>query len=178
MFPLSSLVLALCLMKSIMSSTAALTRAPTRRPTKKQSAVQIACKFLKYASLQECQSAEAFQGYTSGPTIPTEIGVLTQLSYLDILTTNHLRGTIPSEIGKLTKLTAFHLSANHLTGTIPKQLANLKDLYALTIRYNEVRGSIPNSLCTKPVQPQIFIDCGEVKCNCCLGRFGTVCPKN
>ena len=64
--------------------------------------------------------------------IPTEIGLLTQLTCLRmykttslILYQNQMSGTIPTEIGWLTQLTAIGLMSHQLTGTIPSTLGNM-----------------------------------------------------
>ncbi len=42
--------------------------------------------------------------------------------------TNELTGTIPTELGRLTNLTYLFLTTNNLHGTIPTQLAAIKNL--------------------------------------------------
>ncbi len=59
-------------------------------------------------------------------TIPTELGLLTQLTSLD-LSGNQLNGTIPSALGKLTQLTALRLSGNQLNGTIPSTIGKFAE---------------------------------------------------
>ncbi len=43
-------------------------------------------------------------------TIPTELGRLTRLQYLDFHTNWFLRGTLPTELGLLTELAVFNVS--------------------------------------------------------------------
>ena len=54
-----------------------------------------------------------------GP-IPSEIGLLTNLEYLDI-DRNKLTGTIPTELGKLVRMIELDLDKNKLVGTIPTE---------------------------------------------------------
>ena len=48
-------------------------------------------------------------------TLPTEIGLLTTLKYLQIALSN-LNGTLPTEIGSLSELTTLRLPSNFLEG--------------------------------------------------------------
>ena len=97
-------------------------------------------------------------------TIPSEIMALTNLAVWHLYM-NQLTGTIPSEIGALTSLTSFHLYSNKLTGTIPSELSNLK-LTSMEMYNNSLSGTISTELCQS--RANIFIDCGEIECSCCL----------
>jgi len=74
--------------------------------------------------------------------LPTELGSLTNLTYLD-LGYNQLKGSIPSELGSLANLTGLDLSNNQLSGNIPTELGNLTDLSGLYLNNNQLNGSIP-----------------------------------
>jgi len=82
-------------------------------------------------------------------TIPTEIGLLTNLTALafwEPVRGKGLIGTIPTEIGKLTSLKELHLDGNHLTGTIPSEIALIAGLSILHLEDNKLSGSLPSEL--------------------------------
>ena len=85
----------------------------------------------------------SFTGKSVGTTIPLEIGVLTQLIFLNLYG-NRLIGTIPSSLGNLTKLTELDLLMNSLTGTIPSLLGNLTQLSSLGLSFNQLNGTVPS----------------------------------
>lgn len=78
-------------------------------------------------------------------TIPTTLGNLSYLKWLDI-TTNQLSGSIPSQLGGLTNLLGLYLSNNQLNGSIPTQLGNLSQLQYLFLNNNQLNGNIPTQL--------------------------------
>ena len=82
----------------------------------------------------------------SGP-IPSEIGDLTNLITLN-LGYNNLSGPIPSEIGNLTNLNTLHLAGNHLSGAIPSEIGNLTNLEYLGLSQNQLYGVIPENICS------------------------------
>ncbi|KAI2501778.1 hypothetical protein MHU86_12698 [Fragilaria crotonensis] len=89
----------------------------------------IACQFLSIPDLTVCQSTTSFDSVntddrTTGSTIPSAIGLLTQLTYLDFYG-NQLTSTIPTEIGRLTRLKALAFYNNSLTSTIPSEIGLL-----------------------------------------------------
>jgi hypothetical protein len=110
------------------------------------SSEQIACKFINQPSLSKCRATdEYFTVYTPpGTTIPTEIGLLTQLTSLSIYE-NVNTGTIPSEIGLLTLLVFLAFSDTNLKGTIPSTIGNLVQLTYLEFSNSKLTGSIPPS---------------------------------
>ncbi len=75
-------------------------------------------------------------------SIPTEIGNLTNLEYLNI-SRNQLSGSIPTEIGNLSSLEFLYLSDNQLSGSIPAEIGNLNNLMLLFLYNNHLSGSIP-----------------------------------
>ena len=80
-------------------------------------------------------------------TIPTQLGQLTELQYLN-LNNNELSGTIPTELRRLTKLTGLDLGNNRLTGTIPTQLGQLTELRYLNLPRQSVDRNDPDPVGT------------------------------
>ena len=74
--------------------------------------------------------------------IPAELGNLSNLKHLNF-GSNYLTGEIPAELGNLSNLERFNLSSNHLTGEIPSEIWNLTNLEYLSIGYNRLVGEIP-----------------------------------
>ncbi|KAI2505049.1 hypothetical protein MHU86_9405 [Fragilaria crotonensis] len=85
---------------------------PTRSPTS-LTPEAIACNFLSISNVTKCRSTFMFDSdfgdTTTGSTIPSEIGLLTQLTSLDFYD-NQLSSFIPTEVGLLTQLTFCHSS--------------------------------------------------------------------
>jgi hypothetical protein len=135
-----------------------------------------ACNFLKVTNLTDCQATTSFSDVTVGNTIPTEIGLLSQLTFLD-LRDNQLTGTIPSTLGNLVRLNFLSLSRNQFTGTIPSTLANLTLLDSLWLYDNsQLTGTVPSTLCSLFLL-DIYVDCIDVACRCCYsGSTFTSCP--
>lgn len=112
---------------------------------------QTACDFLSLASLTACRATSNFDTLndagdsTTGSTIPNEVGILTQLSWLDV-STNQLKGTIPSEIGVLSKMEWLNFYTNQLTGSIPSEIGHLPRLEYLDFGNNQLTGSIPSEI--------------------------------
>lgn len=65
-----------------------------------------------------------------------------------ILATNNLTGTIPSEIGLMKELSFLDLSHNNLTGPLPGSIINCENLSTLIITNNHISGILPDSLLT------------------------------
>eukprot|EP00300_Choanocystis_sp_HF-7_P007665 c15434_g1_i1.p1 GENE.c15434_g1_i1~~c15434_g1_i1.p1 ORF type:complete len:903 (+),score=163.92 c15434_g1_i1:51-2759(+) len=75
-------------------------------------------------------------------TIPTQVGLLTNLMYWDLLE-NDLTGTIPSQVGKLTNLMYWDLSSNALSGTLPTSIGLMTSLEFCDLYLNEFTGTVP-----------------------------------
>jgi hypothetical protein len=109
-----------------------------------------ACNFLSVPDLTECRSKVKFESYdavdkTSGSTIPSEIGLLTQLTYFS-LKYEGLSSTIPSEIGLLNQLTLLDLSFNSFNSTIPSEIGLLTNLMSLSFWVNSLTSTIPSEI--------------------------------
>ena len=135
-------------------------------PTAALTPEQIACDFLQVTNLRECRATAQIPfcgmenlnspyvgctflkhvGWNWGArTIPSEIGLLTQLTQL-ALNNFQMTGTIPSTLSNLTKLTSLDMSSNKLKGTIPSSLSSLTQLQTLYIYHNLLTGSVPSYL--------------------------------
>ena len=77
--------------------------------------------------------------------LPREIGQLTQLTHLD-LQSSQLTSEIPPELGRLHNLTDLDLYENHLAGEIPPELGQLRNLETLRLSINRLTGPIPPEL--------------------------------
>ena len=75
-------------------------------------------------------------------TIPTEIGNLTNLQYLN-LNENELYCSIPPEIGNLINLLEININENNLLGIIPAEIGNLSNLKKIYLDQNRLSGGIP-----------------------------------
>jgi Leucine-rich repeat (LRR) protein len=109
-------------------------------------AIKVACDFLELSTVNgACQATTSSFGSRTDTTIPREIGLLTQLTYLR-LSINTLTGTIPPELASLTQLTELYLFNNALMGSIPSELASLTQLTSLSLSFNALTGTIPSEL--------------------------------
>lgn len=94
-------------------------------------------------------------------TIPSELGDLTALTVLDLITPtcdggpcpdvqdherNRLTGQIPSSLGNIGALQQLLLHNNELTGEIPPALGSLSNLQVLALGLNQLNGTIPAQL--------------------------------
>jgi hypothetical protein len=97
------------------------------------------------ANLFQLKSLSVSAAYaTNTVIIPAEIGMLTELQYLNFH--EGFTGTIPPELGNLTKLKELVLYHNQLTGSIPKELGNLTNLNWVSVFHNQLTGNIPKEL--------------------------------
>ena len=78
-------------------------------------------------------------------TIPTTIGLLKQLEWIEILH-NRFSGTLPSEIGQLTKATMLSSYDNLFKGTLPTEFGLLTEMTLLRMGGNQLTGPVPSEL--------------------------------
>ena len=121
-------------------------------PPTSEAALQIACNFLSIQDLTECRSTVKFATWDgndiTSSTIPSEIALLSQLTYLDV-SYNQLTGTIPTEMGLMHQLMVLVFFDNLLTGTIPSEIGELTQLMDLYFNNNDLLlGTMPSSLCS------------------------------
>lgn len=104
-------------------------------------------------------------------TIPSEIGLLSKLSYVDFRDTG-LSGTIPTEIGSLSNLQFLQLSDNPmLSGSIPTEVKSMESLSRIFLLNVNLSGTMP--LCELNRR---FIDI-HADCDCIACREPPVtCP--
>mmetsp|Transcript_2343 Transcript_2343/g.5205 ORF Transcript_2343/g.5205 Transcript_2343/m.5205 type:complete len:324 (+) Transcript_2343:3-974(+) len=77
--------------------------------------------------------------------LPSEIGLLTNLKYLNIGGCR-FNGTIPEEVFELTTMEKLHLSMNAFTGTVPSSLEKMTQLKELLLSRTRVSGTIPEGI--------------------------------
>ena len=97
-------------------------------------------------------------------TLPSLVGLLTNLEYLDVKFTQ-MNGTLPPSLGLLTSLSWLDLDGTLFTGTVPDELAWLAtnhSLEALTMTGSQLSGSVVDALC-----PVAMFDCEfDALCGC------------
>eukprot|EP00594_Rhizosolenia_setigera_P013953 CAMPEP_0178960644 /NCGR_PEP_ID=MMETSP0789-20121207/13089_1 /TAXON_ID=3005 /ORGANISM="Rhizosolenia setigera, Strain CCMP 1694" /LENGTH=272 /DNA_ID=CAMNT_0020644037 /DNA_START=40 /DNA_END=858 /DNA_ORIENTATION=+ len=82
-------------------------------------------------------------------SLPSELGLLTELTQLYLAYHSDLVNTIPSELGLLTNLKNLHLEELSITGSIPVELDNLGALTRLDLNTNNgLTGTVPTTLCS------------------------------
>lgn len=79
-------------------------------------------------------------------SIPTEIGKLTKLRFLNFARAG-FQGELPSSIGDLASVTRLDLSENRLSGQIPASIGDLQNVEWLALCNNLFTGAIPDEIC-------------------------------
>jgi len=98
---------------------------------------------LQVANRATCTSLQLHSSSLTG-TIPTEIGLLTELMSLYLHENPGLTGTIPTEFGRLTKMGSLAFGVNPgLTGTIPTELGRLTAMTGFYMQRSDLSGTIP-----------------------------------
>ena len=82
--------------------------------------------------------------------IPAEIGQLTKLQIIQLTRREYLRGSIPTEIGLLTDLTYVDFSHSAMEGTIPSEIGLLTNLKVLNLAHCKFGGHFPAEVLQLP----------------------------
>lgn len=113
--------------------------------------------FVHLSSLQQLYLS---LGQLTG-SIPTEIGLLSDLAKFNVEVAPRIEGTLPTEIGLLTNLQELALWKNvGVTGAIPSELSLLTKLVLLDLGETGLTGSIPSELCEFET-PVVIRICGQ-----------------
>ena len=78
-------------------------------------------------------------------SIPTTIGVLSNLTLLD-LSYNALTGPIPTQMNSLLKLQGLYLNNNWITDSIPSCIGLLTNLTMISLSFNSITNTIPTDI--------------------------------
>jgi Leucine-rich repeat (LRR) protein len=87
-------------------------------------------------------------------TLPSELGLLTNLQSLIVTQNFRLAGWIPTELGNCKSLELLHLDSNNFKGSIPTDFGRLTNIRNMRLSQNEFSGMIPTQLgrCTSLTQ--------------------------
>ena len=107
-------------------------------------------------ALEKLTDLQLFGNDTRGSPLPTELGELANLEFLN-LAGIFAAGSIPPRIGKLSNLKVLDLSGNELSSSIPPELGNLTSLVELHLGNNRLVGSLPQQLADAAELRQIHV---------------------
>ena len=81
-------------------------------------------------------------------TLPTQLGLLTELRYALDLYNNQIHGHLPTQLAHLTYLWSFDLHRNELSGTLPTELGNLSGLRSFLYAHENpaLSGTLPSQI--------------------------------
>jgi len=96
-------------------------------------------------------------------SIPSELGILSALTSITILSSFELTGSLPTELSRLTDLKRITMRSNYLSGIIPTQISTLRSLTTLDLENNILSGSIPTTLTVLTELQQLSIGGNEIK---------------
>ncbi|KAL3904512.1 MAG: hypothetical protein SGILL_010039, partial [Bacillariaceae sp.] len=87
-----------------------------------------------------------FDSRVNSTNLPTELGMLTEMTRFQIWSTLADGGTIPTEFGNCKQLELLHIEGNSIDGPIPTELATLSNLSRLILQTQTLTGSLPSEL--------------------------------
>ena len=104
-------------------------------------------------------------------SIPTEIGLLSDLLAINTGYNMNVRGTIPSEIGLLKDLMFLFIYDNDLHGKIPNEIQTAESLNVVLIFGNKDLSDNLDPICAMESIAYVQADCGngtsKIACDCC-----------
>jgi hypothetical protein len=103
-------------------------------------------------------------------TIPPEIAGLSELEEIVAFSNPKLIGSIPTELGLLTNMREIQLHFTDVTGQVPSELGNLSQLAYLRLYDTGLQGSMPSEVCSLRVNGNLTVleaDCTTLQCDCC-----------
>lgn len=100
---------------------------------------------LQYVLPPKLQRLDMLESGTGFGPIPTEVGQLSKLIYLDLGNIG-LTGTLPSELGQPTKLDSIYAYDQYLTGALPTQIGLMSSMHTMQMMNNSFTGSLPTEM--------------------------------
>ncbi len=92
-------------------------------------------------------------------SLPADIGNLSALRELGVLSSPNLTGAIPSEIGNLVELEVLVIEETGMEGSIPASLGSLSNLTELSLKNNpSISGAIPTEINQLSNLVQLFLE--------------------
>uniref|UniRef100_A0A7S0C3M5 Uncharacterized protein n=1 Tax=Proboscia inermis TaxID=420281 RepID=A0A7S0C3M5_9STRA len=95
--------------------------------------------------------------------------------FLLFIGSENLSGTIPSELGLLTELMDLNLAINNLSGEVPVSLSNISTLNEVYLYWNDLTGSMEHFCTNNKEYIYLSADCfgrhkknkTGIECSCC-----------
>lgn len=106
-----------------------------------------------------------FNSRISG-TLPTELGNLNARLEVIYARYNSIDGTLPTQLGRLSELRFLELANNlAISGTLPPALGGLMSLREFGLNENRISGSLPTELCLTTSLRQLFLSNNRLEGN-------------